>query len=164
MRAPAFGHGHRQGRVTSMGESQAADQRIRRCAVSERALDVAAIAASVDDDHAGAVVTFSGVVRDHDRGRRVTAIEYEGHPSAPGVLARVAAQVLAEFPGVLVAIEHRSGMLRVGDVAMVGAVSASHRGQAFMACSRLVDLVKEQLPVWKRQIFADGTDEWTGTA
>ncbi len=140
------------------------DERVRRSAVCDRGLTVADISAAVEDDRCGAVVTFSGVVRDHDRGRHVISIEYEGHPSAADVLARVADEVCQEFPGVLLAVEHRVGMLQVGDIAMVAAASAAHRGQAFMACSRLVDLVKEQLPVWKRQVFADGTDEWTGAA
>lgn len=140
------------------------EQRVRMVTVSGDALDVAALGGAVEDDRCGAGVVFTGVVRDHDGGRGVTAIEYEGHPSAPDVLARVADRVCGEHPDVLVAVGHRVGTLAVGETALVAAVSAPHRGEAFLACSRLVDLVKEHLPVWKRQVFSDGTDEWTGSA
>lgn len=137
---------------------------VRRSSVRDHALEAEAVTASVEDDGCGAVVTFVGVVRNHDRGRPVVAIQYEGHPSAPEVLREVAEEVAGAHPGCCVAIEHRVGMLEVGEVAMVAAVSAAHRSEAFMTASELVDLVKDRLPVWKRQVFADGTDEWTGAA
>jgi molybdopterin synthase subunit MoaE len=137
---------------------------VRGSAVRDHALDVAAVSASVEDQRCGAVVSFVGVVRNHDRGRQVVSIEYEGHPTAPEVLRRVAEEVATAHPGCCVAIEHRVGTLQVGDVALVAAVSAAHRSAAFLATSELVDLVKERLPVWKRQVFDDGTDEWTGAA
>jgi molybdopterin synthase catalytic subunit len=110
---------------------------------------------------AGAVVTFAGVIRDHDHGRRVTELEYSAHPSAAEILAEVLADVAAASPGTrALAASHRVGVLAVGDAALVAAVSADHRQAAFLACANLVDAVKERLPVWKRQVFADGTDEW----
>lgn len=133
-------------------------------AVSDKPLDLAVHQDSVADDRAGAVVTFSGVVRDHDGGRVVAALEYHGHPSAPALVAEVAREI-AERPGVIaVAVSHRVGMLAIGDIALAAAVSAAHRGAAFAACSDLVDEIKHRLPVWKRQVFADGTDEWIGSA
>ena len=129
-------------------------------AVTTRPLDVAAHERAVGNPAAGAVVVFQGVVRDHDSGRVVTLLEYEAHPSAEAVLREVAAEIAAD-PGVYaVAVSHRIGPLEIGDVALVAAVSTAHRAAAFAACSRLVDEVKARLPVWKRQVFADGTEEW----
>jgi len=139
------------GRVTSTG-------------ISETAIDPAVLLAAVDDPAAGAAVSFVGRVRDHDGGRSVTALEYHGHPSAAAVVAAVAAEI-ADREGVLaLAVVHRVGLLTIGEVAIVAAVSAAHRGTAFAACSDLVDEVKKRLPVWKRQVFDDGTDEWVGSA
>ena len=124
-------------------------------------LDAARLAAAVDDQHAGAVVTFTGVVRDHDHGRAVTGIEYVGHPSAQQIIADVAAELAGREGVHAIAIEHRVGTLAVGDLAMVAAVSASHRAEAFRTCSDLVDLIKQRLPIWKHQQFGDGTAEWS---
>ena len=123
-------------------------------------LDLAAHEAAVADPRAGAVVSFQGVVRDHDHGRGVTLLEYEGHPSAADVLREVAAEIAADPDVYAVAVSHRVGVLKVGDVALVAAVSTAHRAAAFAACGRLVDEAKARLPIWKRQVFADGTDEW----
>ncbi|SCL15686.1 molybdenum cofactor biosynthesis protein MoaE [Micromonospora inyonensis] len=128
--------------------------------VTTAPLDVAAHEAAVADRRAGAVVTFLGVVRDHDHGRSVDALEYEGHPSAAEVLRTVAAEVAADPDVYAVAVSHRIGPLEIGDAALVAAVSTAHRAAAFAACARLVDEVKARLPIWKRQVFADGTEEW----
>jgi molybdopterin synthase catalytic subunit len=129
-------------------------------AVTEAPLDVAAHEAAAAHIRAGATVSFCGVVRDHDHGRDVARLEYHAHPSAPDVVAAVVAE-FAALPDVLgIAVSHRVGMLEVGDVALVAAVSTAHRREAFEICARLVDEVKHRLPVWKRQVFADGTDEW----
>lgn len=132
--------------------------------VSETAVDVAALAVSVGDAAGGAVATFAGVVRDHDHGRTVSDLEYHQHPLADRVVAEVAAEIAAKFDVIAVAVQHRVGMLTVGDVALGAAVSAAHRREAFDACAELVEQVKHRLPVWKRQIFADGSDEWVGSA
>ena len=118
----------------------------------------------VRSDASGAVVLFSGVVRDHDADRAVRLLEYVAHPSAEDVLQAVAADVAADPEVHAVAVGHRVGTLAVGDTALIAAVSAAHRGVAFAACARLVEQVKAQLPVWKRQVFGDGTDEWVGSA
>ncbi|MFP5336549.1 MAG: molybdenum cofactor biosynthesis protein MoaE [Actinomycetes bacterium] len=138
----------------------ASGRRVVRAAVSESPLDVPEHAALVDDAAAGAVVTFAGVVRDHDRGRPVVGIEYTGHPSAQRVLGEVAADVVRDHPVDAVAVSHRLGRLAIGDAALVVAVSAAHRQEAFAACSAVVEEVKHRLPVWKHQEFADGTTEW----
>lgn len=128
--------------------------------VTERPLDLAAHEVAVADRAAGAVVSFQGVVRDHDHGRAVVALTYEGHPSAERVLREVAAEVAADPDVYAVAVSHRVGPLEIGEAALVAAVSTAHRAAAFAACARLVDEVKARLPIWKRQVFADGTEEW----
>jgi molybdopterin synthase catalytic subunit len=134
--------------------------RLMLAEVTEQPLDVDQHRLLVSDPAGGAEVVFCGVVRDHDHGRAVRALEYVGHPDAGAVIARIAARVAAE-PGVLaVAVSHRVGALAVGEVAFVAAVGSAHRREAFTHCAQLVDQVKHELPVWKRQVFADGTDEW----
>jgi molybdenum cofactor synthesis domain-containing protein len=134
---------------------------VLRAEISETPVSAAEHAALVSDRTAGAVVTFEGVVRDHDHGRGVAELEYSGHPSAKDVIAEVAAEVAARHPEVrAVAVSHRLGHLAIGDVALACAVSAAHRREAFVVCAELVDEVKAKLPVWKRQVFTDGTDEW----
>ncbi|GAB3461567.1 molybdenum cofactor biosynthesis protein MoaE [Actinophytocola sediminis] len=129
--------------------------------VVDAPLSVEEHAALVDDRAAGAVVTFAGVVRDHDGGRGVRDLDYEGHPSAQAVIEEVAAAVAGGHAGVRsLAVSHRIGALAIGDVALACAVAAEHRAEAFAACAELVDEVKRRLPIWKHQNFTDGTDEW----
>ncbi len=134
--------------------------KVKLAQISETALDVGAHATAVRDPAAGADVTFCGVVRDHDQARTVVELEYSAYPTAADVLAEVAAEIAADEAVIAVAISHRIGRLRVGDVALVASVTAAHRKQAFDSCQRLVDEAKARLPIWKRQLFADGTDEW----
>ena len=132
--------------------------------VTTQPLSAAGIDEAVRSAAVGAVVTFAGIVRDHDSGRGVRELEYSGHPEAQAVLAAVAAEAAA-LPGVMsVAVAHRLGLLAIGDDALVCAVAAAHRREAFEACAWLVDEVKDRLPVWKRQLFADGTHEWVNCA
>src|SRR6187200_68830 len=138
---------------------------VRRAAVGTEPLDVAEHAELVDDPAAGAVVTFAGVVRDHDGGRAVRGLEYSAHPTAAAVVAKVAAEIAARTPGVrALAVSHRVGALDIGEVALACAVAADHRQAAFATCAELVDEVKRSLPVWKHQLFTDGTDEWVNSA
>ncbi|RSM43020.1 molybdenum cofactor biosynthesis protein MoaB [Amycolatopsis balhimycina DSM 5908] len=138
--------------------------RVVRALVTEDVLSVEEHSRLVEDEAAGAVVTFAGVVRDHDGGKGVRDLTYEGHPSAGEVIAEVVADLSARWSGVrAVAVSHRLGPLTIGDVALACAVAAEHRGQAFSACSELVDEVKARLPVWKHQHFTDGTDEWVNS-
>ncbi len=129
-------------------------------AVSDQPLDVGVHERAVLRPAAGAHVVFCGVVRDHDHGRRVTELEYEAHPGAADVLREVAAGFAALEAVSGLAVSHRVGRLAVGDLALVAAVSAPHRQEAFEVCMHLVDEVKRRLPIWKRQVFDDGTDEW----
>jgi molybdopterin synthase catalytic subunit len=135
-----------------------------RAAVGEEPLDVDEHARLVEHDAAGAVVTFAGVVRDHDGGRSVSGLEYSAHPTAGSIVREVAADVAARTPGVrAIAVSHRVGPLAIGEVALACAVAAEHRREAFTVCAELVDEVKARLPVWKHQVFADGSDEWVNS-
>lgn len=133
-------------------------------AVTRELISSQAAAALVDMSAAGAIVTFSGDVRDHDHGRSVAGLDYEGHPTAAEVLGEVAREVAARHDILGLAVMHRIGPLQIGDCALAAAVSSAHRGAAFAACADLVDTTKERLPVWKHQVFADGTDEWVNCA
>jgi molybdopterin synthase catalytic subunit len=136
---------------------------IVRSALTTSPLSVTEHEAAVAHPAAGAVVSFCGVVRDHDGGRGVHRLLYEAHPDAEAVLAEVAAEI-AKDPAVQgLAVSHRVGELAIGDVALVAAVATAHRAQAFALCARLVDTVKDRLPVWKHQHFADGSDEWVNS-
>lgn len=125
----------------------------------------------------GAVVGFSGVVRDHDGGKGVLSLSYSAHPSAEEVLQSVLREVLQEFApetqsdgealvqggSLRIWAAHRVGELSIGDPALVCAVAAAHRGLAFEVCSALVDRIKARVPIWKEQFFSDGSVEWVGS-
>jgi molybdopterin synthase catalytic subunit len=127
-------------------------------------IDTDALQSAVSGAAHGAVVVFVGAVRDHDHGRVVTSLRYEAHPTATTRLAALTHEVEGRHPDARVAVAHRVGTLRVGDVAFAVAAGASHRAAAFAACSDAVETVKTGLPVWKLQEFADGTNEWVNCA
>jgi molybdopterin synthase catalytic subunit len=129
--------------------------------ITEGELDAAALEHFVLTPANGALVTFRGVVRDHDHGHSVTALDYEAHPDAARFLEDACRTVALES-GLRVAAAHRVGSLVVGDTALVAAVGAPHRAEAFAACARLVDVIKATVPIWKRQYLADGVTEWVG--
>ncbi len=138
---------------------------VLRAALADGPISLAEHEELVAHRAAGAVLGFAGVIRDHDGGRQVMRLEYFAHPSAQQTLADVLAEVAAQCDGVrAVAASHRVGTLHIGDAALVTAVAADHRGAAFDTCALLVDTIKARLPVWKHQFFADGTDEWVGSA
>ena len=158
---PALAAGHAAGeRVPDTSRITPAAHRVALSAVTTQELSVAEHENAVAGPSSGAVVTFAGVVRDHDGGRAVSGIEYVAHPSAGQVLAEVVAEVAARCEVDAVAVSHRLGDLAIGDAALVVAVSGAHRQEAFAAAALMVDEVKHRLPVWKRQVFTDGTDEW----
>jgi molybdopterin synthase catalytic subunit len=118
----------------------------------------------VKSDTAGAVVTFSGDVRNHDKGKKVSTLNYEIHPSAQSVIEKITSEVVAKHDVVNVAVAHRYGEIPIGESAFVVAVAAAHRGPAFACCNELVERVKAELPIWKYQEFADGSTEWVNSA
>lgn len=134
-----------------------------RAEVVDSGPSVDEVLASVRHPAAGAVSIFVGVVRDHDGGRDgVVQLDYSAHPDAGAQLMAIAEDV-AGMPGVQrVAVVHRRGELKVGDTAVVCAVSAGHRGQAFDACRTLIEELKARVPIWKKQLFDTGSTEWVG--
>ncbi|WP_286135065.1 molybdenum cofactor biosynthesis protein MoaE [Mycobacterium sp. UM_Kg1] len=139
--------------------------RVLRAEITEQPIVLADHEDLVGHRAAGAVVGFVGMIRDHDHDRQVSRLEYSAHPSAQQVMADVLAEVAEQAAGVrALAASHRIGVLHIGDAALVAAVAADHRREAFEACALLVDTVKARLPIWKHQFFADGTEEWVGSA
>lgn len=136
---------------------------VRLVALSEDPIDVNTVLAALDDQAAGGLSVFIGRVRDHDHNRAVADLEYSAHPTAAVRLREVCTLVAAAHDVHAVAAVHRVGALRIGDIAVVAAVAAAHRGSAFDAARDLIDTVKAEVPIWKHQRFADGTEEWVGT-
>jgi molybdopterin synthase catalytic subunit len=136
---------------------------VRIAAVSEETLDLDAHLAAVDDPTLGAVTTFIGRVRDNDPDAEtaVVGLEYSAHPDAEATLRRIAAEAEGDA-GAVVAVSHRIGQLAVGDAAVVIAVASEHRAEAFAVCREIIEAIKRDLPVWKRQHEADGSSSWKG--
>lgn len=136
---------------------------VRLVDLRESPLEVEEVLAALDDDAAGGLNLFVGRVRDHDGGKGVVGLDYSAHPTALTRLREVCDQVAADHDVQGVAALHRTGTLAIGDVAVVVATVASHRGQAFAATRDLIDTLKSEVPIWKHQRFTDGQDEWVGT-
>lgn len=132
--------------------------------VTEAKISVVTLADIVKSESAGAIVTFSGDVRNHDKNRVVKSLSYEIHPSAQEVLENLAKEVSAKYEVERLATAHRYGAIPIGESAFVVAVSAAHRKPAIDCCSELVERVKAELPIWKHQIFEDGSSEWVNSA
>ncbi|WP_205471110.1 molybdenum cofactor biosynthesis protein MoaE [Nocardioides sp. SYSU D00038] len=143
-------------------DDTAADPRVRLVGLREQPLDVTEVVAALDDDAAGGLTIFVGRVRDHDGGKGVSGLDYSAHPSALARLTEVATRV-AERHDVQVAAVHRTGRLAIGDLAVVVATTSAHRGTAFDASRDLIDTLKAEVPIWKHQWFADGSEEWVGS-
>jgi molybdopterin synthase catalytic subunit len=135
---------------------------IRLLAIRDTPLSVDEVLAAVSDHAAGGTTFFVGTVREQDHGKPVTRLSYSAHPTAEAELRQVAEKVAADFPVTALAAVHRVGDLELGDTAVVVAVAAPHRGEAFEAARRLIDDLKAQVPIWKHQVFADGETEWVG--
>lgn len=136
---------------------------VRLVDIRDTPLEVTEVVAALADDAAGGLTLFVGAVRDHDENKTVTGLEYSAHPSALDRLVEVAEEVAKEYDVLALAAVHRVGRLAIGDAAVVVATAAAHRGEAFEASRALIDRLKQSVPIWKHQLFADGTDEWVGT-
>jgi molybdopterin synthase catalytic subunit len=147
--------------VRGIGETGVAAQ-VVLADIRESPLSVDDVLDAVRHPRAG-IATFIGVVRERDDGRAVAALEYTSHPSAPQVLRELAERAAIGEDVIRLAVVHRVGHLEIGDTAVVVAVSAVHRGVALDVCRDLIDVVKGMVPIWKHQIFSDGSDEWVGT-
>jgi molybdopterin synthase catalytic subunit len=132
--------------------------------LTDRVISLPLFIAQVESSLAGAVATFSGNVRSLDHGKQVVRLSYEIHPSTEQVLKEVVHDVAGRHDLIAVAVAHRYGEIAIGESALIVAISAVHRGDAFIACSAMVDKIKAQMPIWKHQVFEDGTDEWVNCA
>lgn len=138
---------------------------VRLAAISEEPLDLAAHLAAVEDTRLGAVTTFIGRVRDNDPDAEtpVIGLDYSAHPDAEATLRLIAEAAAAESGDpAIVAVSHRIGRLDVGDAAVVIAVASAHRAEAFDVCRAVIEAIKRELPVWKRQLESDGSSSWKG--
>jgi molybdopterin synthase catalytic subunit len=136
---------------------------VRIARITAEPLDLDEHLRAVEGPASGAVTTFIGRVRDNDPDAKtaVIGLEYSAHPDAEQTLARIAAEA-GDNEGVVVAVSHRIGHLDVGDAAVVIAVASEHRAAAFEVCRAIIETIKTDLPVWKRQLEADGTTAWKG--
>src|SRR5437867_4314806 len=124
-------------------------------------LDYHALTEAVRRPDCGAVVTFLGTVRELTGERRTVALDYEAYPAmAEKKMAEIEEETRSRWPVGDVILEHRLGRLDVGEVSVAVAVSCPHRGQAFEACRYAIDRLKELVPIWKKENWADGTTEW----
>lgn len=148
--------------VAGGSESDGAESRF---AIVAGPLDQTAIAAKVADPSAGAVVTFVGTVRNQARGREVVALEYEAYPeAAEKILAKIGDEITERWGTGIerVAISHRTGRLDVGEASVVIAVASPHRTEAFDACRYAIERIKQIVPIWKKEFYADG-ETWIGS-
>jgi molybdopterin synthase catalytic subunit len=135
---------------------------VRLVDLRDTPLSVEEVTGVLDDPTDGGVTVFIGRVRDHDGGKGVSGLDYSAHPSALDRLREVCDRVAERHEVHGIAAVHRVGHLDIGDVAVVVAAAAAHRGQAFEASRDLIDTLKDEVPIWKHQVFGDGTEEWVG--
>lgn len=130
--------------------------------IQDTPLSVDDVLKSLDDEASGGLVLFVGRVRNHHHGKGVTGLSYSAHPTALDRLQEVCARVAEEYDVRALAAVHRVGDLAIGDLAVVVATTSGHRGGAFEASRALIDTLKAEVPIWKHQVFSDGTEEWVG--
>ena len=130
-------------------------------ALSAQPLDMVSLLAGAHHPGAGAVVLFSGEVRDNNRGRAVAYLEYEAHgPLAEKVIAEVLLAARDKYSLRAAVARHRTGRVSVGETAVVVVTAAAHRGEAYAANQYIIDRIKREAPIWKREYFTDGANEW----
>ena len=126
-------------------------------AISANPIDVAGVVASVHDPSAGAVDVFIGTTRGISEGRRILRLEYEAYePMAIACLNRIAQEVAAQWHVTKLSVVHRTGVVPVGEASVVIAVSAPHRSDAFAACRSIIERVKTEVPIWKKEFYEGG--------
>jgi molybdopterin synthase catalytic subunit len=129
--------------------------------LTDAPIDTAALLAHVSSAQAGAVVLFLGTAREMTAGRRTVALDYECYPEmARRKLAELEAEARSRWPIVECALVHRLGHLELGEASVAVAVSTPHRQDAFAAGKWLIDMLKEVVPIWKKENWEDGTTEW----
>lgn len=128
--------------------------------LTELPIGLDALVAQVTRPEAGGIATFLGVVRDHHNGRAVSQLEYSAYPAmAEAECGRLVAEAQERWP-CWVALAHRVGPLEVGDTAVAIAVASAHRAAAFDACRWMIEELKCRVPIWKREAYRDGSEEW----
>jgi molybdopterin synthase catalytic subunit len=136
-----------------------------RCWITDAAISETDVRPLVETPEAGAIVLFLGVVRNHADGRAVRGLEYEAYPAmVEKTINAIVAEARQRWHLHRVAVVHRVGRLEVGETSVAIAVSSSHRREAFDACSFIMDRVKADAPIWKKELWADGSDRWVGDA
>lgn len=135
---------------------------VREAAVVDAPLSLDRALGLVQDPEVGGVALFVGVVRDNDLGAPVSSLDYTAHPSAADVLLGCAHRTAAVHDVLAIAVQHRTGHLRVGDLAVVVAVGSVHRAEALAACGHLINTLKAEVPIWKEQWYASGETQWVG--
>jgi molybdopterin converting factor subunit 1 len=139
-----------------------ADTAARHVVLSEQPLSLDRCIAAVRGPEMGGLVTFTGMVRRHSRGVTIERLEYEAYGAmAVREMTRLCEEIEAELPGTRLAVEHRTGTLEIGDIAVVIAAAAPHRAEAFTACRAMIDRLKERVPIWKKELGEDGST-WIG--
>ena len=129
--------------------------------ITNAPIDHAALTERVRSKLAGAVCTFLGTVREMTGDRRTASLDYEAYPEmAQRKMAELEAEARRRWPIIEAALVHRVGHLDLGEISVVVAVSCPHRQQAFEACRWLIDTLKEVVPIWKKEVWADGSEEW----
>lgn len=136
--------------------------RVRLAEISEGPLSVDRLIGLVSDRGTGGIAVFIGVVREQDSGDEVASLDYTQHPTAAAALSASAERIAAVHDVRAVAVEHRVGHLEVGDLAVVVATAAVHRGPALDACRALIDDLKSSVPIWKEQHLTSGAVSWVG--
>ena len=130
--------------------------------LSDEPLSLERVVDEVRDDRAGAIATFTGTTRVQSRGRDVVHLDYEAYEGmAERVMEEIAAELRARYELCGIAIHHRTGRVAIGETSVVIAVSAPHRGDALAACKDAIDRLKDQVPLWKKEVYAGG-EEWIG--
>ena len=136
--------------------------KVPQVGISESPLSVDQALRLVSGPAVGGIALFVGTVRNADHGADVVSLDYTQHPSAIEVLTKCAEETAEQHDVLAIAVEHRVGHLEVGDIAVVVAVGAVHRGEALAACAHLINTLKAEVPIWKEQHFVSGSSEWVG--
>ncbi|MGJ8654487.1 MAG: molybdenum cofactor biosynthesis protein MoaE [Opitutaceae bacterium] len=129
--------------------------------ITDSAIDPTALRRTMLNTSAGAYCSYEGWVRDHNEGKAVTALHYHGYEAlAPNIAQVIIEEARTKFHLIDAAVVHRIGPLSTEDIAVWVGVTAHHRGDTFLACRYIIDNVKHRLPIWKKEVYADGTEAW----
>lgn len=133
------------------------------CRISDDPIDILKLREAFKvDSKCGGYVSFEGIIRDHNHGKKVSYLEYEVYEElASKELLRLAAETKEKFELTQVSAVHRSGKLDIGDVAVMIQVSGGHRSECFLGCKYMIDEIKKRVPIWKHEFYEDGSNDWT---